>query len=488
MASDRNKLDEYISIAKEYFKRAIVSEQATDYDIAITAYSKGLSILGEAHDVAYGVANKQGGDWAIAYQTSIKKMTDTVVAQVEVAGNKSVEQKRKKPAPAPAPAPFPSLQDPAPPPFRKSLPGDTTKPAPKSLFQSFKRSLSNDVKKPNQTLHGRSEPNSFKRSLSNEKTKPQPVARQKCSGTAKLLAKHDEKYINAILKDVVDPADLNTTWNDITGCEASKGHLKETVVFPMLRPDLFEGLRAPPKGVLLFGPPGNGKTMLAKAVASEGKATFFSISAGSLVSKFLGDGEKMVRVLFACAEEVAPSVVFIDEVDSLLTTRGEEHDAMRRLKTEFLVQMDGVATASDKRVLVLAATNRPQDIDSAHLRRFPKRVLIPLPNKQSRAAHLSYLLNKDSGKIRFKMSSSDIQSVAGLSESYSFSDLTSLAREAAMFPLRDLGSSAVSVASADIRPICVKDFRRAMEVIKPSANKTEIVALEKWAKEYGSGG
>eukprot|EP01059_Diplonema_ambulator_P020992 TRINITY_DN34971_c0_g1_i1.p1 TRINITY_DN34971_c0_g1~~TRINITY_DN34971_c0_g1_i1.p1 ORF type:complete len:162 (+),score=17.26 TRINITY_DN34971_c0_g1_i1:164-649(+) len=161
---------------------------------------------------------------------------------------------------------------------------------------------------------------------------------------------------------------------------------------------------------------------------------------------------------------------------------------MRRLKTEFLVQMDGVTTDSSKRVLVLAATNRPQDIDSAHLRRFPKRVHIPLPDKPSRADHLTYLLKKNKSGIASSLSSSDISKIASLTESYSFSDLTSLAREAAMMPLRDLGSSAISISQKEIRPLTVKDFQQALQIIKPSASRAEIVELGKWAETHGSGG
>jgi len=149
----------------------------------------------------------------------------------------------------------------------------------------------------------------------------------------------------------------------------------------MLRPDIFTGLRAPPKGLLLFGPPGTGKTMLARAIASEGKATFFSISASSLTSKWVGEGEKMVRTLFAMANIKQPSIIFLDEIDSLLCSRAQgQLESSRRIKTEFFIQLDGTRTKENDRVLVIGATNRPMELDDAVRRRFVKRLYIPLPN------------------------------------------------------------------------------------------------------------
>jgi spastin len=158
---------------------------------------------------------------------------------------------------------------------------------------------------------------------------------------------------------------------------------------------LFTGLRAPCRGLLLFGPPGNGKTMLAKAVANECGARFFNISASTLTSKWMGEGEKLVRALFACARAVQPSVIFIDEIDALLRARtDDENEATRRMKTEFLVAFDGVGAGENERILVMGATNTPQQLDEAALRRFTKRVLIPLPDENARLTLIQQLLQK----------------------------------------------------------------------------------------------
>ena len=211
-----------------------------------------------------------------------------------------------------------------------------------------------------------------------------------------------------IFNDIVVQGD-EVHWSDVAGLDAAKTALKEAVVYPFLRPDLFMGLREPARGMLLFGPPGTGKTMLARAVATESRSTFFAISASSLTSKWLGDSEKLVRALFALAKALAPSIIFVDEIDSLLAARGgsSEHETTRRLKTEFLIQWSDLQraaagkeqTARDRklgdasRVLVLAATNTPWAIDEAARRRFVRRQYIPLPEAAVREEQLRTLLS-----------------------------------------------------------------------------------------------
>ena len=217
----------------------------------------------------------------------------------------------------------------------------------------------------------------------------------------------DAEAAKQIFNEIVVQGD-EVHWDDVAGLDAAKKALKEAVVYPFLRPDLFMGLREPARGMLLFGPPGTGKTMLARAVATESRSTFFAISASSLTSKWLGESEKLVRALFTLAKALAPSIIFVDEIDSLLSSRGgsSEHESTRRIKTEFLIQWSDLQRAaagsklSDKeksegdasRVLVLAATNMPWAIDEAARRRFVRRQYIPLPEGPVRASQLRTLL------------------------------------------------------------------------------------------------
>uniref|UniRef100_A0A665U478 Katanin p60 ATPase-containing subunit A-like 2 n=1 Tax=Echeneis naucrates TaxID=173247 RepID=A0A665U478_ECHNA len=198
----------------------------------------------------------------------------------------------------------------------------------------------------------------------------------------------------------------NVRWEDIVGLEDAKRLVKEAVVYPIKYPQLFTGILSPWKGLLLYGPPGTGKTLLAKAVATECKTTFFNISASSIVSKWRGDSEKLVRVLFELARYHAPSTIFLDELESVMGQRGSsmggEHEGSRRMKTELLVQMDGLAR-SDDLVFVLAASNMPwyrkcvtspslRELDHAMLRRLEKRILVSLPQSQARQAMISHWL------------------------------------------------------------------------------------------------
>ena len=208
-------------------------------------------------------------------------------------------------------------------------------------------------------------------------TNGKPSASQQISSSTLATTPKDAKpseYEMQIQEEMLDRSPC-VAWSDIAGLANAKQTLQEAVILPNLRPDLFTGLRSPPRGVLLFGPPGTGKTMLAKAVATESKFSFFSITASSVTSKYLGDGEKLMKGLFTVARRVEPAVIFFDEIDSLMSARKEnEHEASRRVKTEFMTQVDGASTASEERLLIMAATNLPWEIDEAVLRRLVKRI------------------------------------------------------------------------------------------------------------------
>ncbi|KAJ4948374.1 hypothetical protein JOQ06_019908 [Pogonophryne albipinna] len=308
--------------------------------------------------------------------------------------------------------------------------------------------------------------------------------------TVKQLAKRDmknfknvdSKLASLIMNEIVESA-ASVSFKDIAGQVLAKQALQEIVILPALRPELFTGLRSPARGLLLFGPPGNGKTMLAKAVAAESNATFFNISAASLTSKYVGEGEKLVRALFAVARELQPSVIFIDEIDSLLCERREgEHEASRRLKTEFLVEFDGVQSGGDDRVLVMGATNRPQELDEAVLRRFAKRVYVALPDAETRLTLLENLLAKHGNPL----SKTELSNLAKKSDGYSGSDLTSLAKDAALGPIRELGPDEVRrMAASEMRNIKLKDFEDSLKRIKPSVSPGTLGMYAKWNKDFG---
>lgn len=304
----------------------------------------------------------------------------------------------------------------------------------------------------------------------------------------------DPLFAKQILNEIVVQGD-EVHWDDVAGLHAAKKALKEAVVYPFLRPDLFSGLREPARGMLLFGPPGTGKTMLARAVATESKSTFFAITASTLTSKWHGESEKLVRALFALAKALAPSIIFVDEIDSLLNSRGggTEHEASRRSKTEFLIgwsDLQRAAVGKDtsvgdaSRVLVLAATNCPWDIDDAARRRFVRRQYIPLPEAETRETQIRTLLKSQKHSLTDK----DILTLTHLTEGYSGSDMTALCKDAAMQPLRNLGEALLTTPIDQIRPISLNDFRASLASIRPSVSKKGLEEFEQWAREYGERG
>lgn len=291
----------------------------------------------------------------------------------------------------------------------------------------------------------------------------------------------------ALSRDIIRGSP-DVKWENIKGLENAKRLLKEAVVMPIKYPKYFTGLLSPWKGILLFGPPGTGKTMLAKAVATECKTTFFNISASSIVSKWRGDSEKLVKVLFELARHHAPSTIFLDEIDSIISQRGEarsEHEASRRLKTELLIQMDGLAKTDDL-VFVLAATNLPWELDAAMLRRLEKRILVPLPEPEARCAMFEELL-----PITTASSEISYETMVERTEGYSGSDIRLVCKEAAMQPLRRV--MAVLEARQDqaeeelpeIGPVKPEDVEVALRNTRPSAH-LHAHRYQKFNDDYGS--
>ncbi|EYC31652.1 hypothetical protein Y032_0003g1168 [Ancylostoma ceylanicum] len=338
-----------------------------------------------------------------------------------------------------------------------------------------------------------------------------------------LLKGVDAKFGERLLDEMLDRTGVRLS--DVAGCESAKEALEEAVILPAMNPGLFSGLRQPVKGILLFGPPGNGKTMLAKAVASEARQVFFNISAASLTSKWVGDAEKTIRSLFQIARNAQPAIIFIgetvsllsvfvllfsllfiqlcrsimrhaffifrinpDEIDSILCDRSEKDtEVSRRMKTEFLVQFDGATSSAEDRILVIGATNRPYELDDAVLRRFPKRILLDLPDERARRILLKTILEKHN--MAAGLSDYDIRWIASRTSGYSNSDLVALCKEAAMVPVRDIDRKKLATTDeSKLRDLRCSDFDKALDVIKPSSNSRNLQLLADFARRAGQVG
>ena len=305
----------------------------------------------------------------------------------------------------------------------------------------------------------------------------------------------------------------NIKWTDVAGLAEAKRALTEAVILPLRFKQFFVGERTPWRGILLYGPPGTGKSFLAKATASEANSsTFLTVSTSDLVSKWLGESEKLIRALFDTAREHAPAIIFIDEIDSLLSERSEnDSESSRRIKTEFLIQMDGVGKSMEG-VLLLAATNIPWGLDPAVRRRFEKKIYIPLPDFEARMAMVQLKLKDTPNTINEKQ----MKDIAEMTEGYSGADIKILTREAAMLAVRKLqsaqyfreyngkyyqcnandpGAKKMSLMDPDFPadkvdspPVTYEDFKESVGRIRPSVSPSDLTRFEEWTKEFGQEG
>ena len=318
---------------------------------------------------------------------------------------------------------------------------------------------------------------------------------------ALLGVKTENVFEQRLLGEVIPPDEISIRFDDVGALDDVKDTLRELVMLPLQRPELFRrgNLTKPTKGILMFGPPGTGKTMLARAVATECGANFINVSMSAIGSKWFGETEQYVHAVFTLASKIAPSVIFVDEVDSMLGARSkDEHETMRKVKNEFMTCWDGLRTRQTERVLVLVATNRPMDLDDAVLRRLSRRILVDLPDAANREKILQVILKDEALAPGF-----DVAALAQKTPGYSGSDLKNLCVTAAHQPIRELlrkekeqqeqgsGSSGSSMPdTVELRPLRMDDFDKALREVSKSVNEDAAsqVELRRWNDMYGDSG
>jgi len=317
-----------------------------------------------------------------------------------------------------------------------------------------------------------------------------------------------DEYEQLLAAQVINPRKIEVELGHVSGLDDLIQELEAKVVVPMLRPELYRTtLWKPARGVLLYGPPGTGKTMLAKSLAKHSGCYFLNITASSIMSKWLGDANRLVRAIFSLASKLQPCIIFIDEVDAMLGKRGMsyEHEASLQVKTEFMQLWDGMESAKDQRIVVMGATNRPWCVDEAVLRRFSIQHEVGLPNAAQRVAILHSYLTRHNSELGGKAvdpellstssgsPSKSIETIGARTEGFSGSDLMELCSQAAQSMLsehwsrhcREMASSSGSPSGTatrselldlmkmELRPVTLNDFLHVLSKMQPSTNKAQ---------------
>jgi SpoVK/Ycf46/Vps4 family AAA+-type ATPase len=296
-------------------------------------------------------------------------------------------------------------------------------------------------------------------------------------------------HVRASSPDIIDQLIVtqkpSTTWEDIGGLEEAKKTLKQAIILPFVKgkPDFVTIT----KSILLYGPPGTGKTMLAKASSNTLNATFFEAKASSLLSKYFGESSKIISTLFGKARKMQPSLIFMDEIDSLAPSRDSGIDeSSRRVVGQMLSEMEGFEGRRDEKVLFMGATNKPWDIDDALLSRFQRKIFVPLPDAESRKVIFElHLKGADLSKVNIEKLLSD-------SAGYSGRDIAALCQEAISLMIREknpdlenLSAKQLEVYTLDTRGMLPEDFAKAFEKVKPSSKVDTLDKYDDWGKEFG---
>lgn len=294
----------------------------------------------------------------------------------------------------------------------------------------------------------------------------------------------EEKEENII--QILKPFRSRITWDDIIGLDNVKKIIKQAIVYPIKRPDLFP--LGWPRGILLYGPPGCGKTSIAAAVSNEIDAEFYPVDAPMIISKWLGESEKQVALIFNYLRERAsqgiPVILFIDEVDSLIGTRSQELGGEVRARNQLLKELDGLQDKGNEHLplFVIGSTNKPWVLDWGFIRRFQKRVYIPLPDWETRRKLFQYFLSKVNVSDDI-----DYDWLAEYTKGYSPSDIKDVCQMAIIEVVSELFESGLANdPSAKPRPLTMTDLKNALKRVKPSVPHETLVAYSNWAKKFMS--
>lgn len=294
------------------------------------------------------------------------------------------------------------------------------------------------------------------------------------------LKNSDSNLVEMVTSEILQqcpPVD----WSDIAGLDMAKAAIKEEILWPILRPDMFSGLATFPRSLLLFGPQGTGRALLARCMASQLGAAFLRLNSTSLVTKWLGEGDKIIQASFLVARCRQPAVVFISDVDLLLSAQLSEESPVNRLKAELLMQLDSVLTSAEEHVLVVCSTSKPEEIPESLRRYFTKRLLIPLPDGTARHQIISQLLSQNN----YCLSDKEMSLLVQRTEGFSGLDVAQLCQEALVSPLHGIAGTDLSIHPSQMRLVSYQDFDNVFCKFQPSISQKELDMYTEWNKMFG---